>query len=183
MHWSHQSRLQSQNSHQWRTPKICAQGKSVGNCEDEETETSQNVALGTIDFGSFEVSSDHGDDMDGDESTFETTEMMPPLPLDSWFRGQRRFSGSFGNLAMKITETKRIHSLIVGMGGKNSSTLCSKVCPRLERVLLSELPCLYCVPEAGSVPTSATFFRDSMTYPVNEKTDRATTPMMETRWT
>ena len=27
---------------------------------------------------------------------------------------------------MKITETKRIHSLIVGLGSKNSSTLCNK---------------------------------------------------------
>ena len=36
-------------------PKICVQGKSVGNCEDEETDTAQNVSLETIDLGSFEV--------------------------------------------------------------------------------------------------------------------------------
>ena len=42
------------------------------------------MPLGTIDLGSFEVSSDHGDETDGDESTYETTEMMPPVPPDSW---------------------------------------------------------------------------------------------------
>ena len=45
--------------------KSAPEGKSVGNCEDEETETSQNVPLGTIDLGSFEVLSDHGDEVDG----------------------------------------------------------------------------------------------------------------------
>ena len=35
-------------------PKSAPKGKSVGNCEDEETETSQNVPLRTIDLGSFE---------------------------------------------------------------------------------------------------------------------------------
>ena len=40
-------------------PKSAPKGKGVGNCEDEETETSQNVSLGTIDLGSFEVLSDH----------------------------------------------------------------------------------------------------------------------------
>ena len=59
----------------------------------------------------------------------ETTEMMPPLPsLILVSRGQRGFARSFGNLAMRITETKRIYSLIVGMGNKNSSTLCNKGC-------------------------------------------------------
>ena len=100
-HWSHQSRLQSQNSYHWETPKVCAQRKSVGNCVDEETETSRNVPLGTIDLGSFEVLSDHGDD----ESTYETTDMMPPLIPGS--RGQRRFAGNFGNLAMKIIHDEK----------------------------------------------------------------------------
>ena len=44
------------------------------------------------------------------------------------------------------------------MGSKNSSTFCNKfiqgtkrteVCARCERLPLSELPCLFCVPEAG----------------------------------
>ena len=60
------------------------------------------MPLGDIDLGSFEVLSDHGDEVH--ESTKETTEMMPPLP---WFK-YRRFAGSFGNLAMKITKTKGI---------------------------------------------------------------------------
>ena len=76
-------------------PKSAPKGKTVGNCEDEETETSQNVPLGTIDFGSFEVSSDHGDDMDGDESTYETTEMMPPPQPDSWFKKTETLFGKF----------------------------------------------------------------------------------------
>ena len=32
-------------------PKSAPKGKSVRNCEDEETEASQNVPLGTIDLG------------------------------------------------------------------------------------------------------------------------------------
>ena len=51
-------------------PKSAPKGTSVGNCEDEETETSQHVPLGTIDLGSFEVLSDHGDEVDVDESTY-----------------------------------------------------------------------------------------------------------------
>ena len=61
---------------------------------------------------------------------------------------------------MKITKKKRIHSLIVGMGSKSSPTLCNKwilehETHRCERLPLSELPCLFSVREAGSVPTSA----------------------------
>ena len=66
-----------------RLPKSAPKGKSVGNCEDEETETSHTVPLVTIDLGSFEVLSDHGDEADdGEESTYEITEMMPPLPFE-----------------------------------------------------------------------------------------------------
>ena len=75
--------------------KSAPKGKSVGNCEDEETETSQHVPLGTIDLGSFEVLSDHGHEVDGDESTYETTEMMPPLPPDSWFKRTETFCRKF----------------------------------------------------------------------------------------
>ena len=76
-------------------PKSAPKVKSVGNCEDEETETSQNVPLGTIELGSFEVFSDHGDEVDVDEFTHETTEMMPPLPPDSWFKRTKTFCGKF----------------------------------------------------------------------------------------
>ena len=50
-----ESRLQSQNSRQWRTPKSAPKGKGAESCEEEQPETSQNVPLGTIDLGSFEV--------------------------------------------------------------------------------------------------------------------------------
>ena len=44
-------------------------GKGVGSCEEEDEETSQNVPLGTIHLGSFEVLSDHGDtEEDGEQS-------------------------------------------------------------------------------------------------------------------
>ena len=51
--------------------------------------------LGTIALGSFEVLSDHGDEVEVDESTFETTEMMPPLPPDSWFKRTGTLCGMF----------------------------------------------------------------------------------------
>ena len=77
----------------------------------------------------FEVLSDQGDDVDADESTEEPTEMVPPMPPDPGSKGQKRFAGSFGNLALKITETKSIHSLIVWIRSKNSSMLCNKMDP------------------------------------------------------
>ena len=44
----------------------------------------------TIDLGSFEVLSDHGDaaedDVDVDEPSEEATGIMPPLPPASWFK-------------------------------------------------------------------------------------------------
>ena len=151
---SHSSRLQSQNSHQESAPK----GKSVGNCEDEETETSQNVPLETIDLGSFEVLSDHGDEMDGNESTCETTEMMPPLPPDSWFKRTETFCGTFRKSCDEDHQDEE------GWDGKEEQfDALQHMDPwernapksRCERLPLSELPCLFCVPEAGSVPTSA----------------------------
>ena len=105
------------------------------------------------------------DEVEDDDSTNETTEMMPPLPPGWWCkRTERRFYGSFGNLSKKITKTKRIDSVIVGMGSKSSSTLSKKwilgtkrneVWTRCERLPLSELHSLFFVPEAGSAPTSA----------------------------
>ena len=46
------------------------------------------MPLGTIDLGSFEVLSDHGDaEYDGDDDEFlEATGIMPPLPPASWFK-------------------------------------------------------------------------------------------------
>ena len=65
----------------------------VGNWEDEETETSQNVPFGTIDLWYIEVLTDHSNEVDVDESTNETTEMMPTLPPDSWFKRTETFCG------------------------------------------------------------------------------------------
>ena len=83
-------------------PKSAPKGKGVASCEDEETETSQNVPLGTIDLASFEVLSYHGDDVDDevdvDVSTNETTEMMPPLPLISWLKKTEAYCGKFRKL-------------------------------------------------------------------------------------
>ena len=138
-------------------PELCAQTKSVGNCEDEEVETSQNVPLETIDWVLFRVLSDHDDDAGSDESTFETTEMMPPLSLDSWFKRTETL----------ITETRRIHSSTDGMGSKNSSTLCSKWILGLS---LSELPCLFSESEVGCVPTFANLKLFRMTSPVRRST-------------
>ena len=47
-------------------PKFAPKGKDVASCEDEETETSRDVPLGTIDLASFEVLSNHGDDVDNE---------------------------------------------------------------------------------------------------------------------
>ena len=52
-------------------------------------ETSENVPLGTIDLGSFEVLSDNGDTVEDDvvvESSEEAPGTMPPLPLALWFK-------------------------------------------------------------------------------------------------
>ena len=76
-------------------PKSAPKGKGVGNCGDEETDTSQHVPLGTIDLQSFEELSDHDDEVEDDESTNETTEMMLPLPPGWWFKRTETFCGTF----------------------------------------------------------------------------------------
>ena len=56
---------------------------------EEDPETSLNVSLGTIDLGSFEVLSDHGDaEGDGDVNEFleEDTGIVSPSPAASWFK-------------------------------------------------------------------------------------------------
>ena len=42
-------------------PKAAPKGKGAESCEEEQPETSQHVPLVTIDLGSFEVLSDHGE--------------------------------------------------------------------------------------------------------------------------
>ena len=100
-HASSDESVESEDGEQERQEGVFTKSRpdpSKGNCEDEETETSQNVPLWTIDLWSFEVLSDHGDEMDGNESTNETTEMMPPLPPDSWFKRTETFCGKFRKL-------------------------------------------------------------------------------------
>ena len=73
-------------------PKSAPKGKGVGNCEEEEQESSQNVPLGIVDLESFEVLSDHGETMADDdvvESSEESTGTMPPLPPVSWLKERR----------------------------------------------------------------------------------------------
>ena len=197
--WSHQRRSPSQISHQWRDPEnLRPKGKGVGGCEDEETEASQNVPLGTIDLGSFEAVSDHGDEVDVDESTYETTEMMPPLPPDSWFKKTETLCRKFRKpCSGDHRDEEYPFPDCWDWEARTASTFCNKwilghedgteVCTRCERLPLSELSCLFCVSEAGGVPTSANSRRHSVTSPAKQKTDRATTSMMEsgslTRWT
>ena len=86
-HRSHQSGLQSQDSCQRGPPKSAPKGKGVGSCEEEDPETSQNVLLGTIDLGSFEVLPDHGDaedDGEVDELFEDATGIMPLPPPAFW---------------------------------------------------------------------------------------------------
>ena len=75
----------------------------------------------------FEVLSDHGDEVNDDESIFETIQMMPPLPPDSWFKKTETLCGMFRKPCNEDhQEMKRIHSSIVGMGSTSSSTHCNK---------------------------------------------------------
>ena len=55
-------------------PKSAPKGKCAGNCEDERQETSQHVPLETIDLGSFEVLSNHGDTVEDDVVVHESSE-------------------------------------------------------------------------------------------------------------
>ena len=55
----------------------------------------QRLPFGTIDLGSFEVLSDHGEEEEDDESANETTEMMPPLPRGLWFERIETFCEKF----------------------------------------------------------------------------------------
>ena len=97
---------------------------------------------------------------------------------------------------MKITKAKRIHFLDCWDAKQEQfdalqqmdtrARNAPKSVPDVKGCLSVNFPCLFCVPEAGSVPTSANEKRHSTTSPVKEKTDRATTPMMESgglmRW-
>ena len=77
-------------------PEICAQrGKVLEIVRTKKQRSHKNVPLGTIDLETFEGLSDHGEEVDVGESAYEATEMMPPLPLDSWFKRTETFCGKF----------------------------------------------------------------------------------------
>ena len=147
-----------------RPPKSAPKWKSVGNCEDEETETSQNVPLGTIDLGSFEVLSDHGDEMDDDESTHETTEMMPPLPPDSWFKRTETLRGKFRKPCNEDHRDEEDPCLDCWDGKQEEFDVLQQMGPwerNTPKSVADVKGCLsvnfsvFSVPEAGNVPTSA----------------------------
>ena len=76
-------------------PKSAPKGKVLEIARMKRQRPHKMCHWGQLMVGSFEVSSDHGDDMDGDESTYETTEMMPPPPPDSWFKKTETLFGKF----------------------------------------------------------------------------------------
>ena len=86
-------KLTSMEEHQ-----ICAQRGQVSEIvRTKEKRPPKICHWGTIDLWSFEVLSDHGDEVEDDESTNETTEMMPPLPPGSWFKDR--------DVLRKVSET------------------------------------------------------------------------------
>ena len=193
--------LVTSNSHQWETPEICAERENVLEiARMKKQRPPQNVPSGTIDLGSFEVLSDHGDEMDVDDSTYETTRndatTCNPIPGS---RGQKCFAGSLGNLANEDHQDEEYPFLDCWDGTQEQFDALQQMDPWARNAPKSEpdvkgcfsvnLPvCSVCVPEAGSCTKAyCQSKRHSMTSPVKEKTDRATTPMMESggqiRWT
>ena len=154
-----------------RPQKSSPKGKDVGSCDEEEPETSQNEPLETIDLGSFAVLSDHGDtvedDVDVDECSEEDTGIMPPLPPASLFKesgtskhtevhcwmfrkpcnGDRRDEESpfFDCWDWKHEQYDVLQQVDPW----------AQVCAQCKKLPFSELPCLFCVPEVGCVPTFA----------------------------
>ena len=125
-HWSFGAECRGKTER--RTPEICTQGKGVGSCEEEKQETSHNVPLVTIDLGSFEVLSDHGDTVEDDVVVDESSEksqgschrcllLLPGSKRQGLQCIQRCIVRGARNVAMAtIVETaKSLLSLIVGM--------------------------------------------------------------------
>ena len=99
-------------------------GKGVGSCGK------QNVLLGTIDLGSFEVLSDHGDaeenDGDVDDRNYATASCLKVQEYRD-FKSYRDVWREISEiLAMEIAETKSLHSSIVGIGSMSSLMFSSK---------------------------------------------------------
>ena len=163
-------------------PKAVPKVKGDGSCEEEQPETSQNVPLVTIDLGSFEVLSDHGDtiedEVDVHESSVETTRMMqttrmmPPLPPASWFKKTETLKhtemhcGKFRKSCNGDHRDEESPFFDCWDWKHEQSDVLQRVDPwaqnapksvqKVNRLPLSELSCLFCVSEVGGVPTSAT---------------------------
>ena len=74
-----------------RLPKSTLVGKGVGNCEEEEQQSSQNVPLGIIDLGSFEVLSDHGETKEDDVVADESSEENATVAISFLAQGNKDF--------------------------------------------------------------------------------------------
>ena len=162
--------------------------KGVGSCEDEETETSQNVPLGTIDLGSFEVLADHGDavedEVDVDESTDETTEMIPPLPPASSLKKTSHRDEEYPFLDCWDWKHEQSDVLQhVDARARNAP----KSVPNVKGFFSANFRARSVCQKLGVCTNDCQLKRHRVTSPVREKTDRATTPMMEsgglTTWT
>ena len=83
------------------------------------------------------------------ESTSDTTEMMSPLPPVSWFKTTETFCGRFRKPCNEDHQDEEDPFFDCWDGKEQFDAT------RCERLPLSELPCLFFVPEAESIPTSA----------------------------
>ena len=104
-------------------------------------------------------------------------------------RKQKGIVGSFGNLAIKITVTKSIHSLSARTRcGEQIDILqqmdpwmrkCTEVFAPRERLLVGELHRLFCVSEAGFCTNACHPRHHSTISSAKKKNDRVTTSMMK----
>ena len=100
-------------------PTSASRRKSLGNCEEEEDQESpQNVQLDMVDL----------------EKPCHRCHMHLGSRRQGFQDTQRCAAGRLGTPAMVIAETKSLHSLIVGTGGKSSLTFCSKRIPGQQHV-------------------------------------------------
>ena len=149
------------------------------------------MPLETIDLGSFEEVSDHGDEVEDDESTNEATEMMPPPPLDSWFKRTETFCGKFRKPCNEGHQDEEDPFLDCWDGKQEQFHALQQIDPWARNALKSEPDVKGCLsvnfPVCSVCQKPLVYQRLPMKAPVKEKTDRATTPMMEsgglTRWT
>ena len=103
--------------------------------------------------------------MDGDESTKETTEMMPPPPLDSLFKRTETLCGKFRNLCNEDHRDEEDPFLDCWDGKQEQFDVLQqmdswarnapKSVPDVKGCLSVNIPVFFCVLEAGGVPTSA----------------------------